>query len=191
MSLDGQERAIAEADAVFAPSRTCAESLKGPAVEGRLHTTTLRIEDTPEAREAAAQREMSEAKTLLYVGRFADVQGTQEFFQMAQNALQLGPSLPVAVAGGVPDNLNADRRWQADCPPDIAERLRFVGWCTREVLSLHLRSARVLVVPGWTETFGLTVLEGMLHGVPVVASSCSGSSELDRSRVHGAPCVGS
>src|SRR5947209_16515247 len=39
-------------------------------------------------------------------------------------------------------------------------------------------SADVLVVPSWYEPFGMVTLEGMLHGLPIVASAIGGPAEI-------------
>src|SRR5256884_3452609 len=39
-------------------------------------------------------------------------------------------------------------------------------------------SADVLVVPSWYEPFGMVILEGMLHGLPIVASAIGGPAEI-------------
>ena len=36
----------------------------------------------------------------------------------------------------------------------------------------------MLVVPSWYEPFGMVVLEGMLYGLPIVASSVGGPAEI-------------
>jgi len=182
LSLEGQERALREADVVLAPSEACAAALRADHPELEVRTTPLGLFDTASARSAAASRGSATGGPLLYVGRFADVKGTSELFTLARQLLASTPSLEVLVVGGVPGNPRSERRWRRrwaeDTPPELVDRLQFAGWCEAEALSAHYASARALVVPSWTETFGLTVLEGMLHGVPVVASACPALAEL-------------
>lgn len=54
----------------------------------------------------------------------------------------------------------------------------FVGEKPREWLFQNLRSYHVLVQPSRYEGFGLTVLEGMAAGIPVLASDTDGPAEL-------------
>lgn len=54
----------------------------------------------------------------------------------------------------------------------------FVGEKPREWLYQNLRSYHVLVQPSRYEGFGLTVLEGLAAGIPVVASDTDGPAEL-------------
>lgn len=181
-SLDGQERALREADLVCAPSRACCAAVARDYPEVTPWTTPLGIQDSACIRDVAASRSPQAPETLTYVGRFADVKGTREFLAVARSLLRRRPGLRVRVVGGVPDNQKADRRWRRrwfeETAPECLERLEFTGWASGVELTGHLREASVLLVPSWTETFGLTVLEGMLHGVPIVASACPAIAEL-------------
>ena len=181
-SLDGQERALREADLVCTPSRACSAAVARDYPEVKPWTTRLGIQDSARIRGAAEARSPTAPERLTYVGRFADVKGTREFLAVARSLLSRRPGLRVRVVGGVPDNPKADRRWRRrwreETAPERVERLEFVGWASGDELTRHLREASVLLVPSWTETFGLTVLEGMLHGVPIVASACPAIAEL-------------
>jgi glycosyltransferase involved in cell wall biosynthesis len=181
MSLDGQLRALSEADLVLAPSVACATAVRADHPDLDVVVAGLGVFDTAAARAAVAER-VPGAGPVLYVGRFADVKGTRAFFELSRRVLARHPDLEVMVVGGLPDNPRAERRWQRRwaeaAPPELGARLRFAGWCGAEEVSQHLAAARVLVVPSWTETFGLTALEGMLHGAPVVASACLAMVEL-------------
>ena len=58
------------------------------------------------------------------------------------------------------------------------ERVRFTGWLSSQDLARLYCQADVLVVPSWYEPFGMVVLEGMLYGLPIVASSVGGPAEI-------------
>jgi len=181
-SLKGQERALEEADLVCTPSVACSKAVEANYAGLEVHTTRLGVEDTEAARAAAMTRSAVGMETLTYVGRFADVKGTREFLEVARLLLARRSQLRVRIVGGVPDNAKADRRWRRrwreDTPADLVDRLEFVGWVGPARLSELLGATSVLLVPSWTETFGLTVLEGMIHGVPIVASRCPAIAEL-------------
>lgn len=60
----------------------------------------------------------------------------------------------------------------------ISDRVTFSPTMARHQVPNLIRNADVLVVPSkWPEPFGLTVLEGMASGVPVIASSIGGIPE--------------
>jgi L-malate glycosyltransferase len=58
----------------------------------------------------------------------------------------------------------------------LADRVRFLG--AREDVPAILSALDALLVPSWEEPFGRTVVEGMAMGVPVLATSTGGPTEL-------------
>jgi glycosyltransferase involved in cell wall biosynthesis len=80
---------------------------------------------------------------------------------------------PVVLAGGVPENPRAERRW--------ARRLagaEHVGWLARDALADLFARAALVLSPSRLETCGLTLLEALAAGVPVVASDLAAHREV-------------
>jgi glycogen(starch) synthase len=121
---------------------------------------------------------------VLYVGRFADVKGISELFDIARLVLASVPDASFTIAGGVPGNRRAEarwrRRWDREAPAAARARTRFTGWLRAEKLARHYAEASVLVVPSRFETFGLAALEGMRYGVAVAATDTPALTELIR-----------
>lgn len=59
----------------------------------------------------------------------------------------------------------------------ISEQVRWCGPRTRSELATLMRGARVMLVPSFSETFGLVALEANASGTPVIASNAGGLSE--------------
>jgi D-inositol-3-phosphate glycosyltransferase len=51
----------------------------------------------------------------------------------------------------------------------VAERVEFAGSMDQDQLAARMREAAVLVLPSWSETFGLVALEAQSSGTPVIA----------------------
>jgi glycosyltransferase involved in cell wall biosynthesis len=94
-------------------------------------------------------------------------------------ALAAVPDAELVVAGG-PDarQLELDpeaRRLRAlAVEVGVADRLVLRGRVSRDAMPALLRSADVVVCPPWYEPFGITPLEAMACGVPVVATAVGG-----------------
>ena len=59
-----------------------------------------------------------------------------------------------------------------------AKDIIFTGQISREELSEIYRNAEVFVLPSFYEGFGLTILEAMAEGIPVIASNVSSMPEV-------------
>jgi glycosyltransferase involved in cell wall biosynthesis len=112
---------------------------------------------------------------LLTVGRLVERKGFQDVIR----ALRLVPDAECVVVGGPPEDGLADdpqaRRLRAlagSC--GLADRVRLVGAVPREEMPCWYRSADVLVAAPWYEPFGLTPLEAMACGVPVIGTRVGG-----------------
>jgi glycosyltransferase involved in cell wall biosynthesis len=62
---------------------------------------------------------------------------------------------------------------------EVKEKVIFTGFVDYRQMPSYLKTASVAVVPSlWEEPFGLTVLEAMAAGVPLVATRCGGIPEV-------------
>jgi glycosyltransferase involved in cell wall biosynthesis len=179
MSLGGQETVLAMADAVIAPSRTAASLLAedDPTIKPRLHCIGLGY-DGPGPRQLAP----GSVPLALYSGRFSDVKGTGELLTAVPRLLAECDTLRVVIAGGNPESIKTERRWlrrlASAVPVTDLHRLIFTGWISRQALSSVLGRAMIQLVPSWFETFGLSALEALGRGVPVVGATGGALPEL-------------
>ncbi|PIE15922.1 MAG: hypothetical protein CSA66_08035 [Proteobacteria bacterium] len=189
LSLAGQERALAAAHRIVAPSEVVARALRqgDPTLTPRLRVAGLGIDDSPAARAAASAPMARRGGPIAYVGRFDDVKGIDELFAAVDALAGALPTARFEIAGGVPDNRRADRRWrrrwQERASEDAQARTALLGWLDAEALSGLYARAALLLAPSRYETFGLVVLEAMLHGVPIAATRAGAVPEV---LTHGA-----
>jgi glycosyltransferase involved in cell wall biosynthesis len=201
LSSAAQARAFIEADAVIAPSRAVAMRLAGAVPDTRLALVPLGMDmtaapdataaqDATAAPDAAAAPDMTAApdptapqsgQLVLYAGRFADINGTAELFAAIPRIAARVSEARFVIAGGLPENRKAEarwhRRWREQAPADVQARVTFTGWLPGQALFALYAQAAVLLAPSWFESFGLVVLEAMLHGVPVAATSAGALTE--------------
>jgi glycogen(starch) synthase len=84
------------------------------------------------------------------------------------------------LAGGPPGYPGEElaREWlPEECQP-FRERIHFTGWLGLDELAGWYRRAHVQVIPSRYEPFGMVVLEGMLHGLAIVATDIGGPAEI-------------
>jgi glycosyltransferase involved in cell wall biosynthesis len=109
---------------------------------------------------------------ILSVGRMVERKGFQDVIA----ALRFVPAAELVIVGGRIDPLFTRlSRYAEAC--GVADRVTFAGAVPREQMPPWYRSADVLVSAPWYEPFGLTPLEAMACGVPVVGSAVGGLTD--------------
>jgi glycosyltransferase involved in cell wall biosynthesis len=111
--------------------------------------------------------------TITAAGRLEPVKGLVHLLHAAALLVADFPDLLVQVAG---DGSERDALGAAARTLGIAGNVRFLGWT--DDLRPVLRRSSVFVQPSLQEAFGITVLEAMACGLPVVASAVGGLSEI-------------
>lgn len=177
-----QAELIASADLIVALTRS-EERLIGeycPQVSERIRVIGNGIADTAGAREAVRRRGWHDMPLILFTGRFVERKGIREFLAAAALVLQQRAAVRFVLAGGHRhcDGASMARYWMPEELRGYDDRIHFTGWLTAEELTGWYRLADILAVPSWYEPFGMVVLEGMLYGLPIVASNIGGPAEI-------------
>jgi type III pantothenate kinase len=112
---------------------------------------------------------------VVYAGRLVERKGIGNII----SALEQVPGCELVVAGGPPrealgDDPEAQRLQALAQRHGVADRLDLRGRVDRDDLPALLRSADALVTVPWYEPFGITPLEAMACGTPVIASAVGG-----------------
>ena len=179
---EAQEKAIGSADRLIALARDEADLIARyyPEAANRVRVVGNGIEDTQEARAAAFDRAREGPPLILYTGRLVERKGIRELLDALPEVLEAAPGCRAILAGG-PPGLRGDQvaaQWLRPEHSRFKERIHFTGWLSPEGVSSWYRAADVLVVPSRYEPFGMVVLEGMLHGLPIVAGDVGGPAEI-------------
>jgi glycosyltransferase involved in cell wall biosynthesis len=112
---------------------------------------------------------------LLVLGRLVERKGQDD----AVRALTRVPDAELVVVGGPPPDAVDDdpevRRLRAiAAEAGVADRLVFTGSVARSDVPAWVRSADVVLAVPWYEPFGITPLEAMACGRPIVATAVGG-----------------
>jgi glycogen(starch) synthase len=182
---EAQEDAIAAAGRLIALSGSERDLLADyyPAARARIRVVGNGIADTEAARNASERHRPPAARVVvLYSGRLVERKGIRDLLAAAPLVLSAVPSVRFVLVGGPPPLSGEEvaRQWLPDDLAGERERIFFTGWLSPNRVAEWYRSADVLVVPSRYEPFGMVLLEGMLHGLAVVASATGGPVEIVR-----------
>ena len=162
------------ASRVVVSSRTTASE-----VESRLGVDPARIVLCPAGapRWAAPARLGAGSRHVLFVGTLEARKNVDGLLDAWTRVIAEVPSAPPLVLAGraTPDASAALARMQT---PPLAGRARHAGYVSDVERQALYRDAAVVVVPSFHEGFGLTALEAMACGVPVVSSNRGSLPEL-------------
>lgn len=125
-----------------------------------------------------AERPPGGRQRILSVGRLVQRKGFGDLI----SAVRRVPDAELVLAGGPPaaelaTDPEAVRLLDLAEQAKVADRVRLVGSVAAEDLPALYRSADVVACAPWYEPFGLTPLEAMACGVPVVAYAVGGLAE--------------
>lgn len=114
-------------------------------------------------------------KIVLFVGRLTLQKGPDYFLKAAKEVLRLRPKTYFVIAGSG-DMENQVIRQAAEL--GIADKVIFAGFLRGRELDGLYHSADLYVMPSVSEPFGLTPLESLQTGTPVLVSHQSGVAEI-------------
>ncbi len=120
-------------------------------------------------------KKCSDEKIVLYLARLTLQKGPEFFLKAAEKVLQEEPNAKFVVAGTghlLPELI----RYTIE--HNLTDKVIFTGYVPDEKLTELYSISDVYVLPSVSEPFGITVLEAMASGTPVIVSKESGVIEL-------------
>ena len=128
--------------------------------------------------QARAPRPIPERPRLLFVGRVHPTKGVDLAIDAVAALRAKGREATLAVAG-TGDQAELDRLRAHAAAQGVTDAVRWLGFVARAELPALYREHDVFCFPSrWDEPAGLTYLEAMSSGVPVVALARGGAREL-------------
>src|SRR5262249_24425528 len=151
-----------------------------PSMRAKIRIVGNGIDDSEAARAGAFRPRRSTYPLVLYSGRLVERKGIRELLDAIPLVLEAAPNTLFVLAGG-PRPLTGDQVAAQWLMPDHAryrDRIHFTGWLSPRDVYRWYSAADILVVPSRYEPFGMVVLEGMLHGLPVIAADVGGPADI-------------
>ncbi len=122
-------------------------------------------------------------RRLLFVGRLEYFKGPQVLLDALPAVLERHPGTVLTICGT--GSMDREVREQID-RLGLGSSVELAGWLRRDELARRVAGADLVVMPSlWPEAFGLTCLEALAAGTPVVASDVGGLPDLVESGVTG------
>lgn len=176
-----QDTTIVEANRVIAISESEKDLLQlyCPEVSSRVRIAGNGIDDCFDASHAAQKKDWNnENPVVLYTGRFVQRKGIMELLAAIPKVLENAPTTQFVLVGGYGGGVEIERDWMFETLLPYRNQVHFTGWLPPSEVAKWYRAADVLVVPSWYEPFGMVILEGMLHGLPIAATDVGGPAEI-------------
>ena len=136
--------------------------------------------------QALKQPRVEPAKpVVLYTGRIELNKGSLELLRSIDRVASQFPDVEYVVAGGRHNSIDDRSLDGALGRNGTREHVRLLGHVPWQQLADCYRRASVFVMPSYYETFGISVIEAMAFGLPVVATSVGGLPEVVEDGVTG------
>jgi glycosyltransferase involved in cell wall biosynthesis len=114
---------------------------------------------------------------LLFLGRLVEEKGLEDFLRALQLVATARPDIRALVVGEGQDRGSME---QLAHDLGVSERVVFTGWVDARDVPAYFHAADIFIGPsrqaenGWVEAQGLTFLEAMAAGTPVIATRIGG-----------------
>lgn len=180
------DRAVRTAAAILVPSEWTQQALLKRHPEAASRTTVVplavsrRYHASPAADDQAVRASLGiDGRYFLYMGRLARRKNLSLLLHAYSRALAASPELPaLLLAGG--DGGERRRLERIVAQEQLASHVRLLGAVPDRAVPALYRGALALLHPALLEGFGLTALEAMASGVPVLAANHGALKEISR-----------
>ena len=138
--------------------------------------------DRAKYRAALREQFAPDDRVLMHISNFRPVKRVRDVVRIFARVRQEIPSVLVMVGDG-PDRVHAEAEAREQ---GVEDRVFFLGKI--ETVAPLLSAADLFLLPSQSESFGLSALEALASGVPVVGTAAGGLPEVVRDGVSGALC---
>lgn len=183
LQLAGMRRASAITAVSKFQARELARELSLPIEAIRVIPNPISPALLREARERPAVD--ASKPVVLYTGRIELNKGSLELLRSVKRVAASFSEVEFAIVGGRHNSINDETLERALAADDTREHVRVLGHVPWQQLAEWYRRATVFVMPSHYETFGISVIEAMAFGLPVVATNVGGLPEIVEDGVTG------
>lgn len=125
-------------------------------------------------------KKLKKKKIVLFFGRLTEQKGPVQFLHAAKKVLEKEKDIEFLIAGRgelLPLLINLS------ISLGISQHVKFLGYLSEEDQKRIYKIADVYVMPSTSEPFGITALEALSSGTPIIISKTSGVSEIIKTAI--------
>ena len=167
-----------QARAVVVPSQYLAGIVTGWGIEAsKIHqvANSANLEVSPLSKEELHKKLGIPGNIIISVGRLVPWKGFRMLIKIMPQLLQLNPFFRLVIVGDGPDSTALAAMVKN---LKLQQKVYLVGRKSRSDMTEYLQAADLMILNSGYEGFSHQILEAMLAGVPVIASSVGGNREL-------------
>ena len=141
--------------------------------------------DTPYTKIEARERlgVSPDDRIILFVGALTERKGPQVLLRAMPIILRDAPDSKVVIVGSSTDYLKSLEKLAHDL--DIESNIEFTGFVDDATKVMYYKSADVFVLPSFSESFGIVLLEASACGLPLVVSNLEAFRAIVRDGYNG------
>ena len=145
--------------------------------------------EVPERLPAPAERPPDAPLKLLFVGRLEHRKGILDLLKALPAVVDRAPRFDLTVIGRdrrhAPGGRTFRQYFEQEFPPSVQARVKFCDVAADEELDSAYRGCDLFVAPALYESFGLTYIEAMRYGKPVIGCRAGGVPEVVKEGLTG------
>jgi glycosyltransferase involved in cell wall biosynthesis len=123
-----------------------------------------------------------ERQVILFVGSNMIRKGVPDLIRSAPGVIKEHPKARFVIVG---NDKSVDNLKVLCSDLKVDQKFEFAGWRSQADLLDYYRQATLFIMPSLTEALGVTFLEAMAAGVPVIGTNVGGIPEIIRHGVNG------
>src|SRR5262249_1424050 len=147
-----------------------------------------RLQAIASSKDIRQRYQLPQGPLLLNVARLQKHKGHRFLLEALPKIIAFHPNILCVIVGGASGQEQETYRYELmeQCKSlGISKHVKFLGYVNETDLVTLYREAAVLVHPSLSEGFGLTLLEAMALGTPVIAAETDGPKEIIQSGANG------
>lgn len=168
-----EKRFYKQANQIFAVSNVTKNILTK---ELRCNSNKIKvIHNDSEVKEIVNSNIIRKDNTILFLGRLAYQKGLKYLIQSFRKLTKINDNAQLLIVGDGEEKLYIEKYIQKY---NLKNKVKLIPWVDGEVKKNLYLSSTLFMMPSVSEPFGLTALEAIRHGVPILASNRCGFCDI-------------